>query len=73
MTNVVELSITGMHCAGCVRRVTAALGEVDGLSDVSVEVGTARFTAEDAEGSEQAIRAVQALGFEVTTPPASTA
>jgi copper chaperone CopZ len=73
MSNAVKLSIAGMHCAGCVRRVTSALGEIEGLSGLRVEVGAAEFAAEDPEVYEEATRAVQALGFEVTSPPASGA
>jgi hypothetical protein len=53
--------------------VTSALGEIEGLSGLRVEVGAAEFAAEDPEVYEEATRAVQALGFEVTSPPASGA
>jgi copper chaperone CopZ len=65
MLKDVRLAISGMHCGGCVRRVTAALGEVEGLSEVSVEVGAARFDAEDADALKEATGAVEALGFGV--------
>jgi copper chaperone CopZ len=71
--NTVNFSIAGMHCAGCVRRVTSALEGVDGVSELTVEIGSARFGVEDAEGIEEATRAVKALGFEVTSTSSSSA
>jgi copper chaperone len=37
----IKLSIEGMHCGACVRRVTNALTEVQGVRVDSVEVGSA--------------------------------
>jgi copper chaperone len=39
-----KLSIEGMHCGSCVRRVAAALARVDGVEVGSVEVGSAEMT-----------------------------
>ncbi len=44
MQEVLVLSIEGMHCGACVRRVTAALGKTEGIEVNSVEVGSARVT-----------------------------
>lgn len=38
------ISVGGMTCAACVRRVEKALGKVDGVVDVSVNLATARAT-----------------------------
>ena len=57
-----------MHCGGCVRRVSAGLGGVDGVDDVKVDVGHASFVADtdDADGIvDEAKAAVAALGFTV--------
>ena len=39
-----KLSIEGMHCGGCVRRVAATLARVAGVDVGSVEVGSAEMT-----------------------------
>ncbi len=40
----VTISVGGMTCAACVRRVENALKEVDGVQDASVNLATARAT-----------------------------
>lgn len=60
----IELSIDGMHCGGCVRRVTGALGGLE-VEELQVEVGRASFLSEDEEILERARQAVTALGFQV--------
>ena len=40
----VTISVGGMTCAACVRRVENALKEVDGVNDASVNLATARAT-----------------------------
>ncbi len=47
MTKQIELKIEGMHCDGCVRRVTALLKRVDGVDVESVVVGEAKVLARD--------------------------
>ena len=44
MLDSLTLSIEGMHCGGCVRRVTTALEGVKGVELGSVEVGSAQMT-----------------------------
>ncbi len=39
-----KLAIEGMHCGGCVRRVTSTLAGVAGVEVDSVEVGSAEMT-----------------------------
>jgi copper chaperone CopZ len=68
----VTFGIDGMHCGGCVRRVTGALSGVDGISDVRVEVGTATFVTDDDGIVDEAKAAVTALGFTVTGWQAAT-
>src|ERR1700750_3202319 len=41
MQEVLVLSIDGMHCGACVRRVTDALAKIEGVQVRSVEVGLA--------------------------------
>lgn len=69
----VHLSITGMHCGGCVRRVTGALSALEGVEDLAVEVGKASFSTDDEQAVEAAGQAVAALGFGVATAQRSDA
>lgn len=59
-----KLEISGMHCGGCVRRVTTALEKVPGVAVKSVEVGSAQLDYDPTVASADAIRAaVEKLGF----------
>jgi copper chaperone CopZ len=59
-----KLSIAGMHCEGCVRRVTAALKGVGGVAVGSVEVGSAEMTFDASRVSTKEIAdAVNRIGF----------
>ncbi|MDB4931401.1 MAG: mercuric ion scavenger protein [Myxococcaceae bacterium] len=58
--------IEGMTCGGCVVSVKRVLERVPGVSDLSVEVGEARLTVDDALVSEATLRqTVERAGFEV--------
>ena len=63
-----ELSIKGMSCATCVGRVEAALREVDGVAEASVNLATERasveYTEEPVELSEL-VDAITEAGYEV--------
>jgi copper chaperone len=64
MENIIKLSIDGMHCDGCVRRVTNALAAVEGVRVESVQVGAATVTADPARVAPEQIKtAVDRLGF----------
>ena len=64
MQNVLTLAIEGMHCEGCVRRVTAALKGVKGVEVGSVDVGSARTTFDPNQASaEEIAAAVNRIGF----------
>ena len=65
MKDTLALSIEGMHCDGCVRRVTSALRNVAGVEVGSVEVGSAQlsFNAEAAT-PDQIVDAVNRIGFQ---------
>jgi len=64
MKQQLELAIEGMHCDGCVRRVTAALSKVEGVQVEKVEVGSARVQLDTEKASpEELIDAVNRLGF----------
>jgi copper chaperone len=64
MRDRVMLSIEGMHCEGCVRRVTAALRGVKGVEPDSVEVGSAQVRFDpDRASAEEIASAVNRIGF----------
>jgi copper chaperone len=64
MENIIRFSIEGMHCDGCVRRVTNALAAVEGVRVDSVQVGSATVAADPARVSpKQIAAAVDRIGF----------
>ena len=66
MQDTLTLSIEGMHCGGCVHRVTAALQGVNGVELGSVEVGSAQVTFDPGQASaEEIAAAVNRIGFSV--------
>lgn len=67
MSQELRFSIEGMHCGACVRRVTAALGNVAGVQVESVEIGSATVkTQDEALQASQIIAAVDRIGFSAT-------
>ena len=52
------ISVGGMTCAACVRRVESALKEVEGVTDVAVNLATAKATVthDEAWGGVEALR-----------------
>jgi copper chaperone len=68
MREAVALSIEGMHCEACVRRVTAALGKMEGVQVNFVEVGSASVTFNPEQVTVEKIAgAVNKIGFEART------
>lgn len=64
MENTIKLSIEGMHCEACVRRVTNALAGVNGVKVESVKVGSAQVGFDPAAvAPEQITAAVDRIGF----------
>jgi copper chaperone len=64
MQDKLTLSIEGMHCGGCVRRVTTALQGVEGVELGSVEVGSAQMIFHPDQASAEEIAAtVNRIGF----------
>lgn len=64
MRETLRLSIEGMHCGGCVRRVTAALEGVKGVETGKVEVGSALMTFDpDQAIAEDIEAAINRIGF----------
>ncbi len=64
MQETLRLSIEGMHCAGCVGRVTVALKGIQGVEVGSVDVGSAQLTFHPEQASSGEIAAaVNRIGF----------
>jgi copper chaperone CopZ len=64
MRDSLTLSIKGMHCGGCVRRVITALEGVKGVELGSVEVGSAEMSFDPNRVSvEEIAAAVDRIGF----------
>jgi copper chaperone CopZ len=64
MQDKLTLSIEGMHCAACVRRVTTALEGLKGVDVESVEVGSAELKFDPSQASsEQIAAAIDRIGF----------
>jgi copper chaperone len=64
MDEEIRLKIDGMHCDGCVRRVTHALNATGGVRVNLVEVGSASITVDPAQVSSAKIKAVlENIGF----------
>jgi copper chaperone CopZ len=64
------LRIDGMHCGACVRRVSQALGSVEGAVAKDVQIGTARLTSEfDPAPVDLAIAALAKAGYAARLEP----
>ena len=64
MQETLTLSIEGMHCGACVRRVAAALEAVNGVQLKAVEIGTTKIAFDSNQASaEEIVAAVDRLGF----------
>ena len=64
MKDLVRFSIEGMHCEGCVRRVTAALQSVKGVELGSVGVGSAEMVFDpEKTNANEITAAVNRIGF----------
>lgn len=65
-----SLSVSGMHCEGCVRRLSATLAKLPGVEVEQVMVGAARLRYEAGKITPDEIgKAVERAGF--TSSPAS--
>lgn len=67
MQKTLNLSVTGMHCGSCVRRVTAALQAIPSVQIESVEVGSARIGYNpDATTPEAIVAGIDRIGFQAS-------
>jgi copper chaperone len=68
MQKAVALSIEGMHCGACIRRVTDALRKIGGVQVNSVEVGSANVTFDSEEVTVEKIASkINQIGFAAHT------
>lgn len=58
-----EMTVEGMNCASCVRRVEAALQKVEGVERVSVNLATERAYIEGYPKVQSLLQALQAAGY----------
>ena len=58
------LKVEGMHCEGCVKRVTEGLKAAGIIAEVSLENKTVSFEGDETV-VEKAISEIEDLGFEV--------
>ncbi len=59
------VKIQGMRCQHCVASVTKALEEIDGVSDVRVDLSAGEATYNGEADLETVKKAIAAIGFEV--------
>ncbi|QPB43540.1 heavy-metal-associated domain-containing protein [Rodentibacter haemolyticus] len=64
----VRLTVTGMHCGGCVKSVTRVLEELDGVVQVNVALeGYADVQFDETKVSvSQLIETIEDAGFDAT-------
>lgn len=65
-TQTQTLRIDGMHCDHCVEAVEEALSDVEGVTVLGVEVGTAEVTYDPVQVSEdQLVAAIDDAGYDI--------
>ncbi len=64
---ILELGVTGMTCASCVRRVEKAIRAVPGVQDVAVNLATERVRVEGAPDPAAVAAAVERAGYQAET------
>jgi copper chaperone len=68
MSNTIQLTIEGMHCGSCVRRVTAALTNVEGVRADQVVIGSATVEYDSQRiNPDEIVKAIENIGFGIKT------
>jgi copper chaperone len=69
MSTTTIITVDGMTCGHCVNAVQTEVGKLDGVTDVSVDLGSGEVTiVADATPDASAVReAVEEAGYEVRT------
>jgi copper chaperone len=62
----VTLKISGMHCGGCVVRVSNLLKRVEGVSVEDVQIGSARISASSSAALRSAEDALAKAGYTIS-------
>lgn len=66
MSRQLKLRIEGMHCGGCVTRLSNTLRKLDGVELRHAEVGAAEVVYDDQRISQDQIAAaIERIGFQV--------
>ncbi len=63
--NCYKIDIEGMHCDNCVKRVEAALGQIEGVKSVSVSLKDNSAQVGGDAKAEELCEAIEELGFDV--------
>ncbi|MFZ5928068.1 MAG: heavy-metal-associated domain-containing protein [Acidobacteriota bacterium] len=67
MSKLLKLNIEGMHCGGCVTRLSNTLRKLEGVDLRHAEVGAAELSYDDQRiSSEEIAAAIERIGFQVT-------
>ncbi|MBF0318692.1 MAG: heavy-metal-associated domain-containing protein [Nitrospirae bacterium] len=62
----IKLTIEGMSCQHCVKRVKKAIDAIDGVEASTVDVGSASVTINDAKTSQKTVeQAITGAGYKV--------
>lgn len=61
---IINLKITGLHCAGCVATVERALSRVPGVEDVVVDLKAGKARIRGSATPEHLVEAVDQTGYE---------
>jgi len=61
---MIELSVSGMHCDGCVRTVEKVVRREDGNAKVAVDLAGGKVSIESRLPAETFIAAIDAAGYE---------
>lgn len=64
-----KFKVKGMDCASCVSRIEAAVGKIEGVADVGVNLSTETLSAtvRDDVANERVVKTVKALGYNVVS------
>ncbi len=66
MSRILKLSIEGMHCGGCVTRLSNTLRRLEGVELRQAEVGAAEIAFDEQRISKEDIAAaIERIGFQV--------
>jgi copper chaperone len=65
------LKVKGMSCQHCVMSVTKALGQLDGIKNVQVDLakGEVRFDNTKEVASDRIEKAIEVAGYEIISSP----